>query len=92
VLSDSYLTRLILEIILWGGFAFLLEIACNIAGIALAADEDFPHGKGNDVGIYTVEMTFYTIVPSIRIAYAAIKMLMIAFQLTFFIARLVSYN
>lgn len=73
------MTRLILEIVLWGGFAFLLEIASNIAGIALAADKDFPSGKGNDVGIYTVEMTMYTVVPIIRIAYAAIKILMIAF-------------
>jgi len=73
------MTRLILEIVLWGGLAVLLEIASNIAWIALTHDEDFPNGKGNDLGIYTVDMTMYTVVPSVRIAYAAIKILMIAF-------------
>jgi hypothetical protein len=78
-LSDRYLTRLILEILLWGGFAFLLEIASNIAGVALFADQDFPHGKGNNRGIYTVEMTMYTVVPSVRIVLTAFKMVVIAF-------------
>ena len=50
VLGEDYMIRLILEISLWGLLSFLLTGGCNIAGIALSADTDFPHGIGNDKG------------------------------------------
>jgi hypothetical protein len=50
VLGEDYMIRLILEISLWGLLSFLLTVGCNIAGIALSADTDFPNGIGNDKG------------------------------------------
>jgi len=66
-MSEVYSLRLYLETSCWGVLAFLLEIASNIAGIALAADPEFPNGVGNDKGVYTVAASWYTIVPIIRI-------------------------
>lgn len=54
-MAETYYTRLILEIVLWGGLAFLLEIGSNIAGISLSADPEFPNGVGNKTGSYLVE-------------------------------------
>ena len=77
-ISEDYMLRLILETTLWGSLAILLEIGGNIGAIALSADEDFPNGIGNDKGNYTVEQSFYTVAPIVRIVFGALKAFMLS--------------
>ena len=92
VLSEEYQLRLILEASLWGLTALALEVGSNIGGIALSADPDFPNGIGNDTGNYTVEQSFYTVAPIVRIVLGAAKCFMLSTILQFYITRLTEYG
>ena len=84
--------RLILEITLWGLISFILTVGCNVAGYALSADTDFPNGIGNDKGQYTVEQSFYTIVPIVRIVDGVFKCVMIGAIIQFYATRMATYG
>lgn len=62
LLGEAYELRLILEIILWGGFGCLLEVLVNMGGLANIANPDYPNAPGNDIGIFTEDIVWYKVV------------------------------
>ena len=92
ILSTDYETRLILEIVLWGLFAVLLEIGSNIASISLSAEPEFPNAPGNDKGKFKVEQSFYSVAAIVRIVYGAFKCFIIAANIQFYATRLGEYG
>jgi hypothetical protein len=91
-LSEEYQIRLILEIIMWGGLAIALEVGCNLAGLALTADTEFPDAPGNSTGLFRVDVTFFSVTAIIRIVSAFFKCFMVGANMQFYATRLAEYD
>ena len=60
--SEPYMTRLICEVTLWGILAVVLEIGVNLAGLANLRNANYPNAPGNDIGLFNVDIIYYTVV------------------------------
>ena len=62
VMTEAYITRLAVEISLWGLWALLLEISVNLGGLSNMHNAQFPNAPGNDIGKFSVDVMYFTIV------------------------------
>ena len=61
-MTDAYLTRLAVEISLYATLGLLLEVCVNLGGLSNMNNTEFPNAPGNDIGKFSVDVMYYTIV------------------------------
>jgi hypothetical protein len=91
-LGEAYEVRMILEIIMWGGWAVFLEALVNMGGLANLANSAYPNAPGNDIGRFEVEILYYKIVGFMKLLQSFFKMLMWLASLLFFAVRMTEYG
>ena len=64
-MTDAYITRLAVEISLWGLWALLLEVCVNLGGLSNMQNAEFPNAPGNEIGKFSVDVMYYTIVAAV---------------------------